>query len=204
MVLAAVCFFAFIRIGRHEPGNRFRTYFRYYFLALALGALFGGLLGHAFLYRVAEPWKLVSWILTLVSVGILAHALVELARPLVRTSLCRILIGINLLVLLIALVFTVGSLSFVAVQYYIAFGMVAVVGSLSFILYLRTGDKGPATFLIAVGIGLVSAVIFRYEWGLGPWFNHKDISHLVLTLSALVIYRGALIVLASRADPDRI
>ena len=50
----------------------------------------------------------------------------------------------------------------------------------------------------AVAIGLLSALIFSYELGLSPWFNHKDISHVILSYSAFSMYKGAELIL----DPN--
>ena len=60
VLLAVICLYAFVGIGKHHPAGRMRNYLRFYFLILGMGALTGGLLGHAFLYRLAEGWKLVS------------------------------------------------------------------------------------------------------------------------------------------------
>ena len=65
MLMAFVCFYAYFRIRKQEIHDRIKWYFKYYFLTLGFGAFFGGLLGHAFLYRIAPHWKLVSWIFTL-------------------------------------------------------------------------------------------------------------------------------------------
>ena len=49
----------------------------------------------------------------------------------------------------------------------------------------------------AVGIGLLSALIFSYELGIGPWLNHNDISHIILSYSAFIMYKGATLILNS-------
>jgi hypothetical protein len=66
-----------------------------------------------------------------------------------------------------------------------------IVGSMSYILYRRTGNRAMVMLLMAVGIGSVSAVVFATGWGVSPWFNHKDISHLIISISVLFIYKGA-------------
>jgi len=50
-------------------------------------------------------------------------------------------------------------------------------------------------FMLAVGVGLLSAFIFSFEWGISPWFNHNDISHVILSFSALSLYKGAVLVI---------
>jgi hypothetical protein len=49
-------------------------------------------------------------------------------------------------------------------------------------------------------VGILSVVVFAYEIGLGPWFNHKDISHVILSFSALTMYKGATLVMQAPAS----
>ena len=199
LLFAAVCFYAFFRISRQETSVRTKVLFKYYFLTLGLGALFVGLLGHAFLYSLASPWKLVSWILILASVAIMAHALVELSRPIIKPAVSRLVAGVNLLTLAAALFITSWTLAFPAVTYYTIFGMVVIVGSLSYIIYQKTRNRGFVRLMLGVGVGLISAVVFSYQWGLSPWFNHNDISHVILIFSALILYKGATMILNTPA-----
>lgn len=195
LILATICFYAFFRIRKQETSGRVKWYFKYYFLTLGFGALFGGIFGHAFLYRLAPEWKLVSWIFTLLSVAFMAHALLEMARPHVKPTISRLISRGNLLILAIALFYTLWSLAFSPVKYYTIFGMVLIVGSLSFFIYQRTAQRGVVKLMSAVAIGLLSALIFSYELGISPWFNHNDISHIILSYSAFSMYKGAALIL---------
>lgn len=195
MVLAAICFYAYFRIRNQESTGKIKGYFKYYFLTLGIGTLAGGLLGHAFLYRLSPIWKLVSWIFTLISVGIISHALIELAKPLIKPVLSRVVSRVNWLILSLALLYTLYTLAFSAVKYYTIFGMFIVVGSLSFLIYQKTEGRGVAKLMVGVGVGLISAFVFSYEWGLSPWLNHNDISHLILSFSAFTLYKGAVLII---------
>jgi len=149
ILLAGVCVYAFFRIRKLGPTLTVKRYFEYYFLALGLGAFFGGLLGHAFLYQLSPYWKLVSWILILLSVACMVHALLELAKPLVKPAFIRFLLLMNLFILAIALFATVWSLTFSAVKYYTIFGMFIVAGALSYYIFRRTGNRGVYMFMMA-------------------------------------------------------
>ncbi|MCD4711600.1 MAG: hypothetical protein K8R52_12205 [Bacteroidales bacterium] len=195
LLLAAICFYAFFRIRRLEYMGKVKWYFKYYFLTLGLGAMFGGIFGHAFQYRLSEEWKLVSWVLTLGSVALMAHALLEVAKPLVKPGITRIISRINVLIFAVALFYTMWTMAFSPVQYYTIFGMVVVVGSLSYFIYQKTGNKGVLVLMGAVGVGFLSVVIFSFQWGLSPWFNHNDISHVILSLSAFSLYKGAALIM---------
>jgi len=196
MLFAAICFYAFFQIRKTEKGGKVRWYFKYYFLTLGLGALFGGIFGHAFLYRLSPGWKMVSWILTLFSVALITHALLELSRPLVKPWFSKWVSRINLLILAFALFYTLFTLAFSPVKYYSIFGLVIVVGSLSYYIYLKTRRKGLTILMAAVGLGFISALVFSFEWGLSPWFNHNDISHVILSFSVFGMYKGAALLLS--------
>jgi hypothetical protein len=53
----------------------------------------------------------------------------------------------------------------------------------------------------AVLLGFISALIFSFGWGLSPWFNHRDISHLILSFSAYQMYKGAILIMGSVIGP---
>jgi len=196
LILAAICFYAFFRIRKLEYLGKVKWYFKYYFLTLGLGAAFGGLFGHAFQYRLAEEWKLVSWVLTLGSVTLMANALLEVAKPLIKPVTSRVIFRINLLIFAIALFYTLWTMAFSPVKYYTIYGMLVVVGSLSYFIYHKTGSRGMLVLIGAVSVGFLSAIIFSFEWGLSPWFNHNDISHVILSFSAYYLYRGAELIMA--------
>jgi MFS family permease len=193
LVLATVSFYAFYRIRKQGEKGRFREFFGYYFLSLGLGALTGGLLGHAFLYRIAPGWKLISWVLAIISVSLMIHAMVEVTRPLIRVRLTRMILLVNWMLMPLALFLTMSRLSFSPVTLYTIYGMLLVVGSLSFYTYRKTGSRGVFRFLLAVGLGLISALIFSKQWGFSPWFNHNDISHLILAACAILFYKGGIL-----------
>lgn len=197
LIMAAICFYAYFRIRQMESSVSIKRYFKFYFLTLGIATLAGGLLGHAFLYSLPPAWKLVSWIFTLISVAILSHGLIELSKPLLKPTFSRMVSRVNFLILSLALLYTLYTLAFSWVKYYTIFGMLLVVGSLSFVIYQKTNIRGVVKLMIGVGVGVLSALIFSFEWGLGPWFNHNDISHVILSFSAISLYKGAMLIIDS-------
>lgn len=195
IIIAIVCLYAFLQIRKLDYQNKVKQYFSYYFLILGLGAISGGLLGHAFQYRLSEAWKLVSWVLTLGTVVLIATALLEIAKNLVKPFVARVLSVSNILIFVLALFFTLWSVAFTPVKYYMIFGMVGMVGSLCYFIYRKTESRGVLVLMGAVGIGVISAIIFSFEWGLSPWFNHNDISHVILSFSAFGIYKGVALIM---------
>ncbi len=132
-----------------------------------------------------------------VSVLLLAHALMEVTKPLIKPVVSRLISRINLMILAIALFFTLWTLAFSPVMYYTIFGMIVVVGSLCYFYFQKTGSRGVLIMMGAIGVGLISAMVASFGWGLSPWFNHNDISHVILTFSAFSLYKGAALIMAS-------
>ena len=197
ILLAIIFLLAFIRLGKLKYAGRELRYFRYYFLILCLGALTGGLLGHAFQYRMQEEWKLVSWTLTLGSVALMVQALLEIARPLIEEGVLRIISWFNILIFILAFVLTFLSLDFTPAKYHSIFGLVFLSGSLCYYIFKRTANKGVLILLGGVGIGFLSAITFSLQWGFSPWFNHRDLSHIILCFSAYYVYKGVLMTVKS-------
>ncbi len=195
LLFATVCLYAFFRLKKLDSQQRAQWYLKYYFLTMGLGAFFGGLFGHAFFYGLAPSWKLLSWVFVLLSVACVIRGFLELARPLLRVSMFRLFNRINLLMLATALFLTIWTLAFSAVKFYTIVGIFGIAGSLSYYLYWRTGDQGMTRVMAAVGLAMISAVVFSFEWGISPWFNHNDISHLLLTISTFIIFRGVTMIL---------
>jgi hypothetical protein len=197
LILAAICIYAFFQIRNLKYMGSVKWYFKYYFLTLGLGALFGGLFGHAFQYTLSEQWKLISWILTMGSVALMAHALLVLAKPKFKPWFPWLLGRFNILIFAFAVFYTLWTKDFSPVKYYTIYGMLVVVGSLSYYMFRKTGNRGMLILMGAVGVGFLSAIDFSLEWGLSPWFNHRDISHVVLIFSAFIFYKGATIIMDS-------
>lgn len=190
VLLAVICYYAFVRIGKLESSERSRNYFRFYFLVLGTGALTGGLLGHAFQYTLADEWKLASWILTPVSVALMVQALLEVARPWLAGRTLALISWFNILMLIPVLVITIWSVNFSPVKYYASFGLVVVAGSLCCFSYQKNRNRGVPAIMAGIGLGIVSAVIYSLEYGFSAWFNHRDIGHIILCFSVFFVYKG--------------
>ena len=96
ILLGIICIYAFFRMGRLKVAGNGFTYFRRYFLVLGLGAITGGLLGHAFQYCLANSWKLVSWNLTLVSVALMVQGVLVIAATYLKKGIVAMITMLNL------------------------------------------------------------------------------------------------------------
>jgi hypothetical protein len=192
LLISAVCLIASYNLKKIESNLKVHKYLKYYFLCMAAGSFLGGLIGHAFVYKFPEQWKLLSWIPSMIAVALVVRAIIEVARPLVKPGFSKLVIRLNLLMLIIASFFSIKFLSFYPVKLLTIIGMIMIAGTLSYFIFRQTGNRGALQFVYGIALASVSAVFFSYEWGIGPWLNHRDISHLILTGSVFIFYKGSM------------
>jgi len=151
----------------------------------------GGLLGHAFLYYFSFAWKLPGWFTSMVSIAVLERACILQARRFIRPGVARFFIWLNIIELLTFMFISFSTLNFIYVEVHTAYGLGVVVFSLSIYLYRQTGNPGNKLFIVAVVVSSFAGIFFIGKIGLGIWFNHYDISHCFMTISAWIFYLGS-------------
>lgn len=221
LMVSAVCFYAFFKLNKIPLHNKVHLYLRYYFLSMGIATAIGGIVGHGFLYLfdtqwhspeslvnfigkifgkdllkdVANPWKLPGWLTSMFSIALVERAAIEYARPLIKNKVGKFFAWLNVIELIIFVTITFITLNFFFVEIHSAYGLLVVVTSFNLYVYLKTKTKGSKLFLIAVGFSAIGALFFMNQWGISPWFNHFDISHIFMTFSALYFYKGSLHIL---------
>lgn len=218
LIVSAVCFYAFYKLGKFPVKNKVHLYLKYYFLSMGIATFFGGVVGHGFLYMfdskwelsegyvkfiasfvpldkmnaAANPWKLPGWLTSMFSVALAERASIEYARKIINPKTATFFSWLNVIELLFFVTITFSTLNFFFVEVHTFYGFMIVVSSFNAFVFYKTRSKGSKSFLIAVGFAAIAALFFMNEWALCKWFNHIDISHSFMALSAYMFYRGAL------------
>ncbi|MBN1183518.1 MAG: hypothetical protein JXB49_14610 [Bacteroidales bacterium] len=200
LFVSAVCFYAFIRLGRIPLKGKMHLYLRIYFISMAFATAIGGLVGHGFLYAFkynnfnlpVSPWKLPGWLTSMISIAMIERASIEYARKLIKPKLARFFAWLNIIELLTFMTITFSTLNFFFVEVHTTYGLLIVVASFNIFIYIRTKNEGSKLYLFAVGIAALSALVFMNEWGISKWFTHFDISHTLMTFGAYLFYRASL------------
>jgi hypothetical protein len=148
-------------------------------------------IGHAFLFHFPFACKLFGWITSMLSIMLIERASIEYASALIPGRFARLLRWINLIELALFVTITMCTLNFFFVEAHTTYGLLIVVASLHYYVYRKTKSDSSRLFLIAVAFAAVSALIFMNKWGISPWFNHNDISHVLLMVTAWFFYLGA-------------
>ncbi len=192
VVVALVCFYAFYQLNKRKLPGRSQMYLRYYFLLMGIATFLGGFIGHGFLYALSFAWKLPGWCISMVSIALVERSAIAHARSLIKPGIGKFFLVFNLIELATIMTITMVTLDFKWVEFHSGYGLLAIVTSFHVYTYYRTKDKGSLTIIGAVAISCVASLIFMYKIAFHTWFNHLDISHTLLAVSAYVFYLGAL------------
>jgi hypothetical protein len=192
LLVSAVCFYAFYQLTKRKLSAKTFVYFRMYFLLLGLATLFGGLVGHGFLYVFSFAWKLPGWIISMLSVAFIERSSIEHARPLIDPRIGKFFLILNILELLTVMTITSYTLNFEWVELHSGYGLLGVVLPFHGFVYFKTRDRGSLIILGAVMIASAAALVFMNQVSLHAWFNYIDSSHVLVAMAAFVFYRGAL------------
>lgn len=191
LVVSAVCFYAYFKLGKISQKTYLHQYLKYYFLSMGLATAIGGIIGHGFFYLFTFYWKLPGWWTSMVAINLIERAVIEYARKWVQPKTARFFAILNIIELLTFMVLTFSTLNFFFVEVHSTYGLLLFVASFSTFIYIKTKSKGSKLFLIAVLFAAISALFFMNEWSLHMWFNYLDISHTLMAISAFLFYKGA-------------
>ena len=192
LIVSAVCLYAFYKLNSIPIKNKVHWNLKYYFLSMGLATLIGGVIGHGFLYLFSFAWKLPGWLTSMFSIALLERASIMYARPLIKPKVGNFFAWMNLIELTTFVIITFTTLNFFFVEVHSAYGLLIIVTSFNFVVYRNRKSEASKLFLIAVGVSALSALIFMNELGISKWFNHFDISHILMSISAFIFYKGSL------------
>lgn len=210
LLVSCICFYAFIKIHRHQKDLKLTRYLKFYFLTMGLATFLGGIVGHGFLYALpyqgdlpVSPWKLPGWLVSMFSIALIERASIEYSRPLIKDHrIFKFFAGLNLLELITFISITFSTLNFFFVEVHSAYGLLIVTCGFNGFIYFKTRSRGSKLALIAVAISSISALVYMNQWGFHRWFNHFDVSHLFMALSAWYFYQAAIHMKPNLVDSD--
>ncbi len=200
LIVSAICFYAFIKLNKVSKRIKLHYYLKLYFLTMGIATFLGGVVGHGFLYFFNDitnvdlpvsPWKLPGWYVSMLSIALLERAVIERSKILVPYRVGWFFSRLNIVELLTFMTITGFTLNFFFVEVHSAYGLLVVTSSFSLFIFIKTRHIGSRRFLVAVACSALSALFFMNKWGIGPWFNHFDISHSIMAVGAWFFYRGA-------------
>ncbi len=190
LVVSILCIVFSFKI--HKSGKKEKTflYFKIYFFAMGIATLFGGIIGHAFLYAFNFYWKLPGWIVSMISIMFVERAAIEHTRIYLEDSVVNILGIINIIEFLTFLTLTIVTLNFFYVEFHSGYGLMFVVLSLESFLYLKTKNNAGKYFLSGIAFAAIAALFFMFKISPHQWFNYIASSHVFMAIAATFFYIG--------------
>jgi hypothetical protein len=191
LVVSAVCFFAFSKLGRTDNSQQISIkLYRYFFLTMGLATAFGGLIGHAFLHYLSFQWKLPGWIISMLAVALAERAAIMHARPLMKKNIGNFFATFNIIELLAFIFLAMYTLLFIYVEVHAVYGLLVVLFSFEFFVYKKTQDKGSRLALWSMFFALLASITHLVKFSFHQWFNYLDLSHVLMAISSYVLFIG--------------
>src|SRR5689334_14000073 len=69
LLVSFVCFRSFIILQRKKNKPVFYSTYSVFMLIMGLATLYGGIIGHAFIYKLGFAWKVPGWLISMLSIG---------------------------------------------------------------------------------------------------------------------------------------
>ena len=193
LLLAAFLFFAFWRIHKLNCQSKIKNFLKYFFLTMGIATLSVGLVGHGFKYLFDKWWKLPGWWISMLSTALIERASIFYARNLLQPRLGKVFGVANLIELSVFMILLLVALDFYWVVVHTAYGFLVVVGGFNAYVFIRTRSKAAFWMLMSVASTGCCAIVYIFELVIDEWFNHLDLAHIFMILSAWFMYQGALI-----------
>lgn len=180
LLIAAVCTYAWWRLRRNrQPAVAYR-WLIWFFGLMAISSVLGPFFGHAFNYWAGFPGKYSCWLFSIFSLGALAQASIEHARPFMNKKTYFGLTGFNILGIGIAVNGAGLTQNFHWVEAHSALAMLGFMLPLEGLVYARRRDEGSRLMLWSLPIAVISLIPVLLKWSPGAWFSYFDVGHVVL------------------------
>ncbi len=191
VLVTVVCWYAYYQLRKINGDPVIKRYLLIYFASMGFATLVGGIMGHALIHYFNLYFKIPGWFTSMLSIAFIERACIVKARPFISNTTATIFSVLNIVELLTFMVLSFSTLNFLFVEFHTAYGFAVVVFSFSIFLYRRTRNRGNKLFIFAVIASAPAAIFFMSGIGIGPWFNHVDISHVFMMISAWLFYQGS-------------
>src|ERR1051325_6303998 len=190
LLVSFVCFRSAWMLTRKRKAGLYFSLYISFMLVMGAATLYGGILGHAFLYRLSFGWKLPGWIISMLSVGLAERAAIMHARPLLHRNYGKFFGYANLVEVAFMLGVVIYTKNFLFVEVHATYGLLCIVFSFELFYFLRTREEGSRTILYAVGVSALAAIVHLSKFAISPWFNHLDLGHVLMAVSSWLFYHG--------------
>ncbi len=190
LFIAILCGYAWLHLGKRPTLSLPQRWAQGFFGLMAISSVLGPVFGHLFYYRVGFPGKYACWIFSILSLGALAQAAIEHARPTLSAKVYPLLSGLNIFFVLGALIISGLQQNFHWVEAHSAIALLGFLAPLEARMLRLQNDPGSRLFLWSLPVAVLAVVPHLLKWSPGIWFTYFDIGHIVLLGSLWLMLRG--------------
>jgi hypothetical protein len=183
------CFYGFFKTKSFSIYKGVNLY-RWFFLLTGCSSLIAALIGHAFLYYFGWEAKIYGWVAGIISISFAQFAALHHTRESIGESFFKTLKLINIIEIITAFVLTFVIYSFTVVEIHTAYSLVINVTILECVNYKKTKSQFSKYLLYGVGMAVLAVLCHVFKIAFSVWFNHLDLSHIFMTLSMYLMYKG--------------
>lgn len=188
-LFAGICLFAYFNTREHGHLKGPNLY-RWFFLGTGVSTLISAVIGHAFLYRFGFGAKIIGWEANVLGASMAQFAAIYHTKNSISEHSFKRLLIFNYLEVPLAVILTAVIFSFVVVEIHTAYGLLGMVTVLEMRHYKKTGSVLSRNMLIGVGIAVLAVLVHIFKLACSVWFNHMDLSHIIMCIAMYVMYRG--------------
>lgn len=185
LLVTGVCLYAFLKLKTSNASVRL---LRYYFLTMAIATAYGGIVGHAFMHYLEFGWKVPGWLMSMISVALLERSAITHAKPLLTEKQGNFFTWLNSIELVVLTIIVLVTLNFKFVEAHAAYGLLVIVFSFEAYIFKMNRAESSVLFLVATGIAALAATVHLSQFSIHTWFNHLDLSHVLMAGSAFVFF----------------
>lgn len=190
LIVASVCITSYFVLAKQKRNDIVFLISKYSMLLLGLATLVGGILGHAFNYALGKEWKLMGWLMSMISVAMFERAAIFYARRHMNSSISKFFSTLNIIELIVLISLTIYTLNFHLVEVHGLYGMLIVVASFHGYVYHKSKDQASRYILIGVLFCALAASAHVFKLAISIWFNHLDLGHVMLAVGCINFHQG--------------
>lgn len=190
LIVGVACIWCFFLLKKQNRPEKPFVYFRLFFILMGIATILAGILGHAFFYAAGMWLKAPGWIISMISIMCIERGCIEHATPLIKPRIVSVFKVVNIIELLTFMFLAFYFLEFKYVQAHSTYGLVVVVFAFELYVYRKTRMESIKYILYAVASMVVCATVYLTKLSIHPYFNHADLAHMFMLLSAILAYKG--------------
>lgn len=213
MLVSVVCFYAFAKLKQRSQTSGYMQLYPYFFLAMGISTLSGAVMTHAFSYIFQnEPdilpdaventqWfyllehnyqKLPSWIFNIISVTIFTFAMIYRSEKFFGKKIQAILYSFSILETIAMLSLMIYKMTFMFAEMHIGISLWIISMPVQIKIWQRHRKREALIIMLATFTTSLTGIVLAPKLSLGKWFNHFDISHVIIAISMYFFYLAGL------------